>query len=451
MLGKLLAPTIEEFIREHDYATLKVELADLDAIDLADLIQDVEGSHTMVIFRLLSKEKAADVFEYLDIDHQKELLRSLSKESVKHILEEMSVDDRTALLDELPPQVASQLIELLSHEDRQLAQTILNFPEDSVGRLITPDYVSLSADMTAAQALEKIRLFGQDKETVYACYVIGEKRRLLGVVSLRRLVTSPLDAKVADLQVENFVSLTSGTEQEEAVDVFRRYDLIALPVLDSEGNMLGIVTFDDIMDVAEEEFREDMDRMAAVVPGAVDKGYLDEHVLSSVRRRVPWLVALLLVEGVAVLILTRYDGLLDLHIALSFFLPALIATGGNTGTQSASMVIRAIATGEVVLKDIWRIASRAVVGGLVLAVLLGLFAFLMAMAIRRDSAIGLCVALGLAAVVIMSNIAGSVLPLILKRAGLDPALMSSPFISTLVDIFGLVIYMEISRAILVAP
>jgi magnesium transporter len=447
LLGKLLAPTIEELIRERDFLTLKNELSSLPAADLGDLLSDLESAELSVVFRLLNKDKATDVFEYLDVEHQQALLQFLSKDEVKHILEDMSVDDRTALLDELPPQVASQLIELLSHQDRTIAQTILNYPEESAGRLITPDYVSLGKEMTVAEALDRIRRFGKDKETVYSCYVIGQNRRLLGVVSLRKLVTSPLDARINDLLDGNFPFLHSDTPQEEAVEIFRRYDALAMPVLDRDGNMVGIVTFDDIMDIAEEEFREDMENFAAVVPGST-KDFLDERIFSVVARRAPWLIALLVVQAVAVMILSGFDALLNSVIALAFFVPALTATGGNTGTQSAAMVIRAIATGEVTIQDLRRIILQALLSGFLLAATLAVGGFLLAIAIVHDWHIGLCVGAGLGTVVLLSNMAGSVLPLLLKRFGLDPALMSGPFISTIVDVMGLIIYLQLSKHLL---
>ncbi len=448
MLGKLLLPEIEELIQQREFQLLKTQLADLPEADIAEIIGDIEEGQVPVVFRLLSKEKATDVFEHLDFEEQEILLKSLSLERIKQILAEMSVDDRTALFDEVPSEVASQLIELLSVEDRELARTILNYPEDSVGRLMTPDYVALSPEMTVQQALDRIRRFGQDKETVYACYVTGPRRKLLGIVTLRLLVVSPLDSTIDDIYTRQFVHLNTDTPQEEAVDTFRHYDLIALPVLDKSGQMIGIVTFDDIMDVAEEEFREDMDMMAAVVPSVSDREFLDEKLFSVVGRRIPWLIALLIVEAFAVLVLQSYDRIFEQFIALSFFLPALIATGGNTGTQSASMVIRALAMGEVELSDLGKIFVRGIFSGVVLAIVLGTCAYLLAFLMGYDPMIGLCVSSGLATVVVLSNLAGSILPLILKRAGLDPALMSSPFISTLVDIFGLVIYLEISKRIL---
>lgn len=447
MLGKLLFPTIDELIRERDFLTLKRELAQLNAPDLADLLADLDDKQLPVLFRLLSKDKATDVFEYLDYEDQHKLLASLSNEETKHILEDMSVDDRVALLDEAPPEVASQLIELLSRQDRALTQAILNYHEDSTGRIMTPDYVVLNEAMTVQEALDRIRRFGKDMETVYACYIVGAKRKLLGYVSLRRLVTSALDAKVSDLYERNFVTLHTETPQEEAVEVFRRYDLVALPVVDSEGSMVGIVTFDDIMDVAEEEFREDMENFAAVVPGTGDS-FLEEKLASVVARRAPWLIALLAVEAGAVAILSGFDELLDSVIALAFFVPALTATGGNTGTQCAAMVIREIATGQLTMADLGRIFRQATLSGLILAAVLGLGGFVMAVAVERNPIIGLCVALGLGTVVILSNLAGSILPLLLKRAGMDPALMSGPFISTTVDVAGLLIYLQISAALL---
>lgn len=446
MLGKFLSPAIHELIEDRDFQALKSELSQLPPADLAELFEELDEETLPVVFRLLTKEKATDVFEHLELEQQELLLKSISQEQMKRLLEDMSVDDRTALLDELPPEVASQLISLLPEKERAAVQTILNYPEDSAGRMMTPDYVSLSRDLTVADALDKIRRFGQDKETVYACYVIGHGRKLLGFVSLRRLVTSALNTPIEDLFESNYVYLQTDTPQEEALNIFRKYDLIALPVLDSGGAMVGIVTFDDMMDVAEEEFREDMENFAAVLPGT--QSFLDEKLWSVVLRRAPWLVGLLVVQGAAAMILSGYNHLLDTFIALSFFLPALTATGGNTGTQSAAMVIREIATGELDFSDFWKIVSQSILAGLALSAVLGIASFGLAMAIGRDPKIGLCVAIGLGTVVILSNMAGSILPLALKRWGLDPALMSGPFISTIVDVLGLLIYLQISQVIL---
>ncbi|MEQ8822019.1 MAG: magnesium transporter [Sumerlaeia bacterium] len=446
MLGNLLAPEIEELLAARDYRAAKTLLGDLTAQDLADIITDLPNKHTTMVFRLLPKDKAADVFEYLEFSAQEELLDELKSEEVAHILEEMDPDDRTALLEELPPKAASALIAMLSPEERRIATTLLNYPEESVGRLMTTDFVYLHPEMTVLDALKKVRRIGIDRETVYALYVVDKARTLLGSVSLRRIVTSDLEQVVGDLMVSDPPKVTTTDDREDAAELIRRYDLIALPVADQTGKLVGIVTVDDLLDVIEAEHTEDVQMQAAVLPD--ERSYLEATVFGLVRRRIVWLVLLLGAEMIGVLFLRRYEETLSAYIALALFLPVMIATGGNTGTQSAALVIRAIATGEIDLRHGMKVLGRDLVVGVVLSVTLGVLAGLLCWAMSGMGVIGLCVGCGLAAIIVMSNLAGTLLPLVFEQLNMDPALMSGPFISTLVDVFGLVIYLQISLAII---
>lgn len=446
MLGRLLLPEIEELVRERRFRELKETLSDLPVADLADLISDLEEDDLTVVFRLLSKNLATEVFEYLEFPEQQKLLESLRSETLRHILEEMSADDRTALLEELPPKAASQLIMMLSPEERAVAQMLLNYPEESIGRLMTPDFIYLRPTMTTEEALAKIRRLGINRETVYALYVVDDARKLLGITSLKDLVTAPLDATVEELMEENVIKVSTVTDREEAADVLRHYDLIALPVVDGDDRLVGIVTFDDLMDIIEKEHNEDVQLQAAVVP--TEESYLNIKWHNMVRRRVVWLIPLLIVETVGVLVLIQHEEFLERFILLALFVPVMIATGGNTGTQTAALVIRALATGELEIRDVWRLLSREVLITIALAIILSLVIFPLAMLIRWEPWLALCISFGIAAIVTMSNLIGTLLPLGLKKIKLDPALMSGPFIATLIDVAGLFLYVEICMIVL---
>lgn len=446
MLGRLLLPEIEEWVRTRQFRALKEALGELPPADLAELISDLEESDLVVVFRLLSKDVATEVFEYLEFSHQQALLNSLKSETLRHILEEMSPDDRTALLEELPTQAATRLIMMLSPDERDVAQALLNYPEDSVGRLMTPDYIYLRPHMTIEEGLAKIRRIGIDRETVYALYVIDEQRRLIGYISLRRLVISPLDLKIGDLMTDNIASIQAHQDQEEATEMMRHYDLLAIPVVDRENKLLGIVTVDDVLDVMEEEHSEDIQLQAAVLP--TEESYAEARPAALVKRRIVWLAILLVAETGGALLIKRYEDFLTATIALALFLPVMIATGGNTGTQAAALAIRALATGDLKMRDAMRIFLREMLVSVSLSLMLGILAFPLVLVVEPDKMIALVIALGVAAIVTISNLMGTLLPLLLKKMNLDPAMMSGPFISTLMDVCGLLIYLELAVRIL---
>jgi magnesium transporter len=451
MLGKLLLPTIEEAIHKKDFAILKDLLIELASIDIADLLLDLEEDHRSVLFRLVPKDLATEVFEFLPIKEQETILASLGKETCRQILEDMSPDDRTQLLEELPADAARRLLSLLSPEERKIATTLLGYPEESVGRLMTPDFIELSHTLTAAQALEHIRAVGLDKETIYNCYVIDNKRTLLGVVPLRNLVLADPQRPVLDIMAKKLIKIHTTADQEEAANLLKKYDLLAVPVVDAENKLVGIVTVDDVIDVIDEEATEDIHKMAAVVP--VEEAYLQTRFRDLMWRRVIWLAALLFIEIIAAKVLQHYNALLTAIVALAFFLPALSATGGNTGVQSATMIIRALAIGEIHLRDFWRIVSRESLMSLAISVTLGtIIAIIVYVAfpteVQAHPNLPFLMGIDLAVVVTVANMAGTFLPLVLRLFRLDPAVMSGPFISTLIDVACLVIYFEIARRML---
>lgn len=442
MLAKLLKPTIDEAIKNKDFRALKEGLLGIPAPDLAEMLAELEEPSRSIVFRLLPRQLMTEVFEFLPVEVQEELLTTLGTETTRHLLENMSPDDRTQLLEELPAELVKRLMGLLSPEERRLATSLLVFPEDSVGRMMTPEYIELKPDMTAQEALQHIRETGLDKETIYSSYVTDEKGHLLGRVSLRSLVLAPPDTKVKDLVDKHCLSVTPQTDREEAIRLCQKYDLLAVPVVDEENKLVGIVTIDDIMDVKDEEVTEDIHKMAAVLP--TEEAYLRVSPFKMVWRRVIWLFILLVAETIAGKLIKNYESLISRNIWLPIFIPILVATGGNTGSQAAVMVIRALALGELNVSDFFKAILKQVYTGVLLALALCPLMFLIAIVLQSDPVHSAIVAASLTLIVTAANVVGTALPLFFKAIGLDPALMSGPFISTIMDIIGIFIYFHIA-------
>lgn len=454
MLSRLLQPEIQSLIAERQLGVLKEILTDWTPADIADLIVELPENEQVIVFRLLHNELAADTFEHLDFDTQELLIKAMGKEEVAAILNEMSPDDRTALFEEMPSSAAKQLIQLLSHEERTIANALLGYPENSVGRLMTPDYIAVKPDMTVQQVLDYIRIYGEDKETLNIVYIIDEKGKLIDDVKIREFLLAPLVSPVRELMIENFVALNVNADQEEAVELFKKYDRVALPVVDKLGILLGIVTVDDVLDVAEEEATEDIHKLSAIE--ALDEPYPDLPVLAIIKKRVPWLSLLLIGQSLTAVAMGFFEGELLKVAALALFVPMLISSGGNSGSQAATLVVRAMALGEIRLVDWWHIMRREIFSGLAMGLVLGLIGFCQVIVIAQFSTaiesylslIALTVGISLVGIVLWGNIAGSMLPFILKKFGIDPAASSAPLVSTLVDVTGLIIYFTVALLIL---
>jgi len=454
MLSQLLQPEIKSLIDERQLGTLKEILSDWTPADIAELIAELSESEQAIIFRLLPHDLATDVFEYLDFDMQMNLLKAMGKEEVAAILNEMSPDDRTALLEELPSSAAKQLITLLSTEERKIAQTLLGYPENSVGRLMTPDYIALKPEWTISRALQHIREYGKDSETLNIIYVIDEKGKLIDDIRIRDVILSQPDLVVLDLMDENFVALNVHDDQEKAVEVFKRYDRTALPVVDASGVLIGIVTVDDVLDVAEEEATEDIHKLGGVE--ALEEPYSTIPVLKMVKKRAFWLTILFVSQVLTAIAMGYFKGELDKAVVLSIFIPLVISSGGNSGSQAATLVIRAMAIGEISLADWWLIMKREVLSGLLLGCILGIIGFFQVSILSNFInsiqehwiLIGLTVAFSLIIIVLWGTLSGSMLPIMLKKLGLDPATSSAPLVATMVDVTGLVIYFTVAIFIL---
>ncbi len=446
MISQLIQPEIKDLIQSRSFSTLKELLIDWQPADIADVIEALDESERAVLFRLLPKELAADTFEYMDFDLQMDIIKALGHEEVAEILNEMSPDDRTDMLEELPAPIARQMIMMLSPEERKIAQNLLGYPENSVGRLMTPDYVAVSADWTVNQTLDYIREYGHDSETLNIIYVTDEKGRLIDDIKIREFLLSKLETQVKDLMDENYLSLNVHDDQEQAVDLFKKYDRVALPVTDSSGVLIGIVTIDDVFDVAEEETSEDIYKTAAVE--VLDDTYKDTPLMQMIRKRAGWLSVLFVGEMLTTTVMAFFEVEIAKAVILAVFIPLIISSGGNSGSQASTLVIRALALGELSIKDWFFVIKRELMSGLILGAILALLGFSRILAWQLITGIygihwvyiGLTVGFALIGVVTWGTIMGSVFPLILKKLGFDPAVSSAPFVATMVDVFGIIIY-----------
>ncbi|MEY2543325.1 MAG: magnesium transporter, partial [Verrucomicrobiota bacterium] len=458
--GKILVPEIKSLIDARNFAALRDTFREWPPADVAEVILDLDEDDQVIVFRVLPSALAADVFEYLDVEAQQKLLRGMAHEQVVGILNEMSPDDRTALLEELPSAAARQLIKLLTPEERQIAQSLLGYPEGSVGRLMTPDFIAAHDDWTVKEVLDHIREFGRDTETLNVIYVVDDRGKLIDDVRMREFLLKPLDAKVGDIRDKTFVALKVNDLQEAALNTFRKYDRTALPVVDSNEVLVGIVTIDDMLDVAEEEATEDIQKIGGME--ALDEPYMRISLWRMVRKRAGWLVILFLGEMLTATAMANYQDEIAKAVVLALFLPLIISSGGNSGSQASTLIIRAMALGEVTLRDWWRVASREIRAGLSLGVILGvigagrvaIWSILGKEYFHRDlygphwPLVAITVGTALVGVVLWGSLSGSMLPFLLRRLGADPATSSAPFVATLVDVTGLIIYFSIALLIM---
>jgi magnesium transporter len=454
MLSKLLQPEIKSLIAERKLSILKDILSDWTPADIADLIVELQENEQVIVFRLLPIELATDTFEQLEFDIQLDLLKAMGKGEVAALLNDMSPDDRTALLEELPGSAAKQLLQLLSKEERIIARTLLGYPENSVGRLMTPDYIAIKPAWTIEEALKYIRENAEDSETLNIVYVIDDRNKLLDDIKIKEFILAAPDKKVTDLMDENYVALNVTDDQEEAVEVFKKYDRIALPVVNKFGVLIGIVTVDDVLDVAEEEATEDIHKLAAVE--ALEEPYPTIPLLEMVKKRVVWLAILFIAQILTAIVLEYFENEITKAVVLSIFIPLIISSGGNSGSQAATLVIRAMAVGEITLSDWWRIMHREFLSGLTIGLILGLLGFFQVAFLANFSVaigahwvlLGITISLSIIGIVLWGTLSGSMLPFILKRLGADPATSSAPLVTTIVDIAGIIIYFSVAIIIL---
>lgn len=445
---------VQEAIESRNFNALRDALDNLPPFEIGNLMNGMAADERVLAFRVLPRELAADAFEYLPFEIQQELLKSLGQEQVAAILNEMAPDDRTHLLDELPGNVTNQLLNLLTPAERHVAVQLLGYPEHSIGRLMTSDYVRLRPEWTVEHALDHIRRHGRDSETLNVVYVIDEGGKLIDDIRMRKLLLASPNASVADVMDDTFVSLKATDDQEAAVDAMRRSDMTALPVTDSYGVLVGIVTIDDVLDVAAAEATEDIQKFGGME--ALDEPYLKIAFFRMVKKRAGWLVILFLGEMLTATAMGFFENEIEKAVVLALFVPLIISSGGNSGSQAATLVIRAMALTEVRLSDWWRVMRREVFTGLALGSILGFIGFLRISLWSAFSNIygehwllvAFTVGISLIGIVLWGTLAGSMLPFVLRRVGVDPATSSAPFVATLVDVTGLIIYFVVAMIIL---
>ncbi|MCB9845965.1 MAG: magnesium transporter [Phycisphaeraceae bacterium] len=451
---QLLEPELRELVAEGKYRELRQALHGMHFEDVADVLEMLEPDEASVVFRVLPRESAGDVFASLDSDLQEEIVRQLGEGKALRVIESMDPDDRAAVLEELPAQVAQRLINAMSPENRRVTQLILGYPEESVGRLMTPDYVRVPQDRTVQQAIDHIRRHGRDAETIHWVFVVDDRGRLTADVHIRKLLLADPSQPLTDLLIDRFIALHPTDDQEEAVRVMNRYDRTALPVVDDAGVLLGIITYDDIADVAEAEATEDIQMLGGV--SVLETPYLDTPHTTMLRKRGGWLALLFVGQIITVAVLSAFRQRLEAAIVLALFIPLVISCGGNSGSQAATLVTRALALDELSPGDWLRVVRRELLTGLGLGVglgLLGVATALLWMSVgtaQTSSPVGLSltVGLGILSVVMWGTVLGSLLPIALSRAGLDPAAASTPLVATLMDASGMLIYLGFAVVLL---
>ena len=452
---EIVEKALLKMLDEKKYASLRDILVTMNPSDVAGLFDGLEEKQIPVMFRLLPKEQAAETFVEMEPEAQQLLIQGFSDNELREVLDELYVDDAADLVEEMPANVVKRILTQADPEMRSSINQILRYPENSAGALMTMEYVSLRPDMTVEESILRIRRQGVDKETIYTCYVLAKDRTLLGIVTVKDLLLAESDdTEIQEIMTENVISVTTQDDQEEVAKMFSKYNFLALPVVDTEKRMVGIVTFDDAMDVMEEEATEDMEIMAAMTPS--EKSYLKSSPFDLYKHRIPWLMLLMVSATFTGMIISSFESALALLPALTAFIPMLMDTGGNCGSQSSVTVIRALSLDELELSDVlivlWKEVRTAVLCGVTLAALCFLKVLLIDRLLMGNQSISLgvdlviCLALGVT--VVMAKMVGCTLPLLAKRLGFDPAVMASPFITTIVDALSLLVYFLFAKTIL---
>ena len=449
-MDTVLVPTEEEILsllEEKKFAKIREIFVEMNPADIAALFDEFPKDRSPVLFRLLPKELAADTFVEMETDIQTHLIQGFSDSEIRSIMDELYVDDAADLVDEMPANVVKRILANTDADTRAEINKILQYPDDSAGSLMTVEYVSLRKAMTVAEALTRIRRTGVDKETIYTCYVTENNRTLIGLVTAKDLLLSEETAVIGDIMETNIISVHTHTDKEDVAQMFSKYNLLAMPVVDDENRLVGIVTIDDAMDVMEEEATEDIEKMAAIRPG--DKPYFQTSVWQTYLARIPWLLILMVSATFTSLIITRFESVLDVSIVLSAAIPMLMDTGGNCGGQASVTIIRALSLEDVEFRDLFKVIWKELRVGVLCGISLAIVNFIKMLILHQGTVlIIMVVSLALFCAVVVAKFIGCVLPMLASKVGFDPAVMSSPFITTIVDALSLLLYVNLAIAIL---
>lgn len=441
-----LVTIITELLEQKKYASLRDILTEMHPADVATMFDELEKRQISLLFRLLPKELAAETFVELDPDNQEALIKAFSDNELKEVLDEMYLDDAVDLVEEMPANVVRRILQNTDEETRKMINEVLKYPKDSAGSMMTIEYVQLKESMTVSDSFQTIRRTGIDKETIYSCYVTDQNRHLKGIVTAKGLLLSDSEMLIGDIMDEDVISVFTTDDKEEVVQKFQLYNLIAMPVVDKENRLVGIITVDDAIDVIEQEATEDIETMAAITP--TDKPYLKTGVFETWWKRIPWLLLLMISATFTSVIINSYDAALA-TLGLAAFMPMIMGTGGNAGSQSSVTIIRGLSIGEIEMGDIIRIIWKELRVSLLCGITMAIATFGKIMLIEQPGFMtAVVVSLTLVATIVTAKLVGCVLPVLAKRVGFDPAVMASPFITTIVDALSLVIYFRIATMIL---
>ncbi len=446
-MEELRMEELVEMVKNKQFRPLKKILEEMNEVDIATFMEELDSEKTVLVFRMLPKELATDVFAFLETDQQEDIINGITDKELSHIIEDLYVDDAVDMLEELPASVVKRVLKNATVDTRNLINEFLKYPENSAGSIMTAEYIGLKRAMTVREAFGYIRTHGIDKETIYTCYVMDSKRALLGVVTVKELLMADYDTLIGDLMDTNVIKVSTGQDREEVVELFNKYDLLSLPVVDQEGRLVGIITVDDAVDVMEQEATEDFEKMAAMLPS--EKPYLKTGVLELAKNRIAWLVILMISSMLTGSILSHYEEAFAALPLLVVFVPMLTNTGGNAGSQSSTMIIRGMAIGEISIEDALRVFWKEFRVSLICGFILAVVNFgRLILQYRGQYMLVLTVVLSLYATVVLAKIIGGLLPLAAKIFKLDPAIMAAPLITTIVDAVSLMLYFQIAVRLL---
>ena len=438
---------INELLENKLYMEARREIAEMNPVDIAALIEEFPEDERTKIFRLLPKSLAADVFSYLPIELEQDIIVALSDKEAGHILDNLNADDAADLIEEMPANVVKKLLATADPETRRDINHLLQYPDDSAGSIMTVEFMDLKESYTVEQSLRKIRLEGIDKETINTCYILNSHRRLLGAISLRRLLLSDPVEKMINIMEDHVISVSTQADQEEVALLFQKYDFTSIPVVDSENRLVGIITVDDIVDILQQEATEDIEKMAAITP--TDKPYMKTGIFETWKKRIPWLLILMISATFTGRIISHYESALASYVVLTAFIPMLMDTGGNAGSQASVSIIRGLSLNEIDYSDTLKILFKELFVGILIGITLAAANFIKLLVIDRVSVtIAMVVCFTLIVTVIFAKLVGCSLPVLAKRLGFDPAVMASPFITTIVDALSLMMYFKIAGVIL---